>query len=112
MGARFWLVAAALNRDGFHSRLAGMNSKPSYPLGPRLLLAAMFLGTLAFSAGANAQSEPAKPDFGKAMTLLPLDESASRGIVTRDPSDIVQRKDEYGVFYTGGACLRIIPGTW
>jgi arabinan endo-1,5-alpha-L-arabinosidase len=30
-----------------------------------------------------------------------LEESASRGIVTRDPSDIVKCKDEYWVFYTG-----------
>lgn len=32
---------------------------------------------------------------------LALDQSASRGIVTRDPSDIVKCKDEYWVFYTG-----------
>lgn len=30
-----------------------------------------------------------------------LDESASRGIVTRDPSTIVKCKDEFWVFYTG-----------
>ena len=35
------------------------------------------------------------------MTGLPLEKSASRGIVTRDPSDIVKCKDEYWVFYTG-----------
>lgn len=31
----------------------------------------------------------------------PLEESASRGIVTRDPSTIVKCQDEYWVFYTG-----------
>ena len=33
--------------------------------------------------------------------ILPLNQSASRGIVTRDPSSIVKCKDEYWVFYTG-----------
>src|SRR5215813_2944441 len=32
---------------------------------------------------------------------LPLKETASRGIVTRDPSTIVKSKDEFWVFYTG-----------
>jgi len=43
-------------------------------------------------ATANAQTAPA---------VLPLEESASRGIMTRDPSDIVQCKDQFWVFYTG-----------
>ena len=33
--------------------------------------------------------------------MAPLDQSASRGIVTRDPSTIVKCKDEFWVFYTG-----------
>jgi len=32
---------------------------------------------------------------------LPLTQTASRGIITRDPSTIVKCKDEYWVFYTG-----------
>lgn len=32
---------------------------------------------------------------------LPLEQTASRGIVTRDPSTIVKCKDEFWVFYTG-----------
>lgn len=32
---------------------------------------------------------------------LPLEETASRGVITRDPSSIVKCKDEYWVFYTG-----------
>jgi arabinan endo-1,5-alpha-L-arabinosidase len=32
---------------------------------------------------------------------LPLDQTASRGVITRDPSSIVQCKDEFWVFYTG-----------
>lgn len=55
---------------------------------------ATFIGTLACSAGMNAQAE-------KPVVILPLNESASRSIVTRDPSDIVKCKDEYWVFYTG-----------
>jgi arabinan endo-1,5-alpha-L-arabinosidase len=70
-------------------------------LSRRMLLAATLMGTLAFSAAANAQSESAKPDSGKAMTVLPLEQSASRGITARDPSSIVKCKDEYWVFYTG-----------
>ena len=33
--------------------------------------------------------------------VLPLEQSASRGIATRDPSTIVKCKEEYWVFYTG-----------
>jgi arabinan endo-1,5-alpha-L-arabinosidase len=66
-----------------------------------MLLAAMFVGTLAYSTTLKAQTESAKPDAGRPITVRPLDESASRGIVTRDPSDIVKCKDEYWVFYTG-----------
>src|SRR5215831_1444660 len=32
---------------------------------------------------------------------LPLEQTASRGIITRDPSSIVKCKNEYWVFYTG-----------
>src|ERR1035438_3985492 len=78
-----------------------MNTKQSSPLSPRLLVAATFIGTVAFSSAAHAQSEPAKPDSQKSMTVLPLEQSASRGITTRDPSSIMKCKDEYWVFYTG-----------
>jgi len=78
-----------------------MNSKPSHPLSPRLLLAALFLGTLAFSATAIAQTNSARPDSRSSFPVLPLEQSASRRIVTRDPSDIVKCQDEYWVFYTG-----------
>jgi arabinan endo-1,5-alpha-L-arabinosidase len=81
--------------------LGGMSMGFGYPFSPRVLQAAMLIGTLAVSAAVNAQTESAKPDSGNAMTVLPLEESASRGIVTRDPSDIVKCKDEYWVFYTG-----------
>ncbi len=64
-------------------------------------MAMMFLGTLAFSATAIAQTNSAGPDSGNSFPVLPLEQSASRGIVTRDPSDIVKCKDEYWVFYTG-----------
>jgi len=70
-------------------------------LSRRILFAAVSIGTLAICSVANAQPDSAKPDSGKPLTILPLDESASRGIVTRDPSSIVQCKDEYWVFYTG-----------
>ena len=60
-----------------------------------------FTAMLAVSTAAIAQPESAKPDSAKPFTVLPLEESASRGITTRDPSSIVKCKDEYWVFYTG-----------
>lgn len=78
-----------------------MNSKLSLPLRLRLLGAALFLGTLAFSVRANAQSESARTNTNQIYPALPLEQSASRGVVTRDPSSIVKCKDEYWVFHTG-----------
>jgi len=78
-----------------------MKSKQNYFLSPRLLLAVMFLGTLAFSATVIAQTNSARPNSRNSFPVLPLEQSASRGIVTRDPSSIVKCKDEYWVFYTG-----------
>jgi arabinan endo-1,5-alpha-L-arabinosidase len=92
---------AALNSHGIRHKLAGMNYKLNRLSSPRLLLAAMFVGTLAFSSAAPAQSEPTEPDSQKTTTVLPLEQSASRGIATRDPSTVVKCKDEYWVFYTG-----------
>jgi arabinan endo-1,5-alpha-L-arabinosidase len=56
---------------------------------------------LAFSNAALAPSEPAELDSQNSTTVLPLEQSASRGITTRDPSTVVRCKDEYWVFYTG-----------
>jgi arabinan endo-1,5-alpha-L-arabinosidase len=98
---RSWLIAAALNSDGIHNKLAGMNPKPSHLLSPCIFVTAMFIGTTAFSTALLAQSESAELNIEKSMTVLPLDQSASRGITTRDPSSIIQCKDEYWVFYTG-----------
>jgi arabinan endo-1,5-alpha-L-arabinosidase len=70
-------------------------------LGPRCLLAAIFMGTLAVSAAAGAQADAPGSDSGTSFAVLPLEQSASRGITTRDPSSIVKCKDEYWVFYTG-----------
>lgn len=78
-----------------------MNSNSNHYLHSRLLLAATFIGALAFSALANAQSESARRDSQRTFPALPLEQSASRGIITRDPSSIVKCKDEYWVFYTG-----------
>lgn len=56
---------------------------------------------LAVVAAAQAQPETARFGSQQATPVLPLDESASRGITTRDPSSIVKCKNEYWVFYTG-----------
>ena len=76
-----------------------MNSKSSRPFPSRLAFAALSLGALALSDVANAQS--VRTNLNRIYPAQPLEQSASRGIITRDPSDIVQCKDEYWVFYTG-----------
>ncbi len=78
-----------------------MKVKPSHSLGRRLLLGATLTGALSCSIAALAQAEAAKPNLQKSIAVLPLEESASRGITTRDPSSIVKCGDEYWVFYTG-----------
>src|SRR5271167_694838 len=93
-------IVAVLNPIRFHSTLAEMKSKQSYLLGVRRLLAAALFGTLVFSATVIAQTNSARPDSRNSFPVLPLEQSASRGIVTRDPSSIVKCNDEYWVFYT------------
>jgi arabinan endo-1,5-alpha-L-arabinosidase len=66
-----------------------------------VLLAAALLGTLALSVTAIAQSETTRRNAQQIYPALPLEQSASRGVVTRDPSSIVKCKDEYWVFHTG-----------
>src|SRR5258708_10454079 len=78
-----------------------MKPKQSYPLGQRLLLGATLMGALSCSIAAPAQADAAKPGSQNSVPVLPLEQSASRGISTRDPSSIVKCKDEYWVFYTG-----------
>jgi arabinan endo-1,5-alpha-L-arabinosidase len=68
----------------------------------RLMLSmAIVIATSALSSVTNAQSQPATTIVPKSIVVLPLEQSASRGITTRDPSDIVKCKNEYWVFYTG-----------
>jgi arabinan endo-1,5-alpha-L-arabinosidase len=78
-----------------------MKSKLSLPLCPGVLGVTLFLGTLAFSVRADAQSESTRTNANQIYPALPLEQSASRGVVTRDPSSIVKCKDEYWVFHTG-----------
>jgi arabinan endo-1,5-alpha-L-arabinosidase len=66
----------------------------------RLFWAATLIATGSLAPTALAQSEAGKSD-SPAVTVLPLEQSASRGITTRDPSSIVKCKDQYWVFYTG-----------
>jgi arabinan endo-1,5-alpha-L-arabinosidase len=101
IGQQSWPGTAALKSDGIDETLPGMNPKPRHPLSPGLFLTAMFVGTMTFSVSALAQSAPVEPETQKPMTVLPLEQSASRGITTRDPSSVVRCKDEYWVFYTG-----------
>jgi arabinan endo-1,5-alpha-L-arabinosidase len=67
----------------------------------RILFAAMLIGMSALSSAADAQADSAGSGSKKSFPVLPLEQSASRGITTRDPSTIVKCKDEYWVFYTG-----------
>ncbi len=61
----------------------------------------LFAVMLASALTGNAQIGVAKSDSQNSSTVLPLEQSASRGITTRDPSSIVKCKDDYWVFYTG-----------
>lgn len=63
----------------------------------RLLFAMALIAVLAFSLNIPAQDDGAE----NSTVVQPLEKSASRGIVTRDPSDIVKCKGEYWIFYTG-----------
>ena len=97
--------SSPLNFGGFHSRLERMNGVRHFFPRRRLRLAALIVGALATAVAANGQPEPTKPDSQKPAAVLPLEQSASRGIVTRDPSSIVECKGEYWVFYTGRGVL-------
>jgi arabinan endo-1,5-alpha-L-arabinosidase len=62
---------------------------------------ASFCVTLLLLIGSvAAQSLPNDPG-STPRAGLPLEQTASRGIITRDPSTIVKCKDEFWVFYTG-----------
>lgn len=78
-----------------------MNSKSSSSFFSHLLASALFLGTPGLAVRTDAQPASARPDARRIYPALPLEQSAARGIVTRDPSSIVKCKDEYWVFYTG-----------
>jgi len=56
---------------------------------------------LVWATAAQAQTNADRRDFGHQLAALSLETSASRGIVTRDPSDVVKCNGEYWVFYTG-----------
>src|SRR5215213_1241475 len=71
---------------------------------PRHLRSLMLATTLV--AMATGYTSQAQPEGGwtnrfRIYPAQPLEKSATRGIVTRDPSSVVQCKDEYWVFYTG-----------
>ena len=58
------------------------------------------LSTLLLASILPAVAQTNPPDLA-ARAGLPLSQTASRGIVTRDPSTIVKCKNEFWVFYTG-----------
>ena len=78
-----------------------MMHKQSYGLGQRLLVGATLTGALCCWSAAWGQADAAQTGAEEPMAVLPLEQSASRGITTRDPSSIVKCKDAYWVFYTG-----------
>ena len=78
-----------------------MKAYQNYSLSLSSLFAAGYLGAQVCSFSAQAQVDSAKTAVQKSYPVLPLEQSASRGITTRDPSSIVQCKDKYWVFYTG-----------
>lgn len=82
-------------------KLAPMKLIRGNPRCRGILLAAMVTAPLALCTAALAQAEAAKAGAKKSASVQPLEQSASRGITTRDPSSIVKCKAEYWVFYTG-----------
>jgi len=81
--------------------MAWMKPKQSNSLGRAVLLGAALMGALPSSFSAQAQVDGAKPGSENPAPVQSLEQSASRGITTRDPSSIVKCKEEYWVFYTG-----------
>src|ERR1043165_50038 len=77
------------------------NSQRRARHGRRLLFATMLMGALGVAATTQAQSGAGGGSRNQIYPAQSLDKSASRGIVTRDPSSVVKCKDEYWVFYTG-----------
>jgi len=77
-----------------------MKQKRRSPL-HRLLLAATLVGAMALPGSVFAQGGAGRRGFDRPGPALPLEQSASRGIDTRDPSNVVKCKDDYWVFYTG-----------
>jgi arabinan endo-1,5-alpha-L-arabinosidase len=77
-----------------------MKRKQSYLPGQRLLRLGILSAALSCLA-AQGQPDPAARPSQESAPVLPLEQSASRGITTRDPSSIVKCKNEYWVFYTG-----------
>src|ERR1043165_3685379 len=94
-------MRAVLNPVRNFFNMASMKFMRGNPPSLRLLFAAVLTGRLAFSITADAQPGVSNPSAQRSNPVLPLEESASRGITTRDPSSIVKCKDEFWVFYTG-----------
>jgi arabinan endo-1,5-alpha-L-arabinosidase len=69
--------------------------------GRRIPCAAILAGAAAISIAANAQPEAGRSGAPRPDLVVPLEQSASRGITTRDPSSIVKCREDYWVFYTG-----------
>jgi hypothetical protein len=61
------------------------------------LLSAAFFGALMCSCSAQAQTGSAQTGVRNSYPVLPLEQAASRGITTRDPSSIVKCKEDYWV---------------
>jgi arabinan endo-1,5-alpha-L-arabinosidase len=78
-----------------------MKYNQNHPRGRRLLFGATLVGALSCSTAAQAQAAAANPGSQQSIPVLPLEQSASRGVTTRDPSSIAKCKTEYWVFYTG-----------
>src|SRR6201986_194206 len=58
------------------------------------------LFALLLNSSLPAVAQGDRPDLSS-RAGLPLTETASRGVVTRDPSTVVKCKGEFWVFYTG-----------
>lgn len=69
--------------------------------GSRAGLTALLLWGALSAQTVKVEAQSPAPAAVTAGSVLPLELSASRRIVTRDPSSIIKCKDEFWVFYTG-----------
>ena len=66
-----------------------------------IVVALAMISSSRLAVSVSAETLPPLVPRSASMTVLPLEQAASRAVVTRDPSTVVKCKGEFWVFYTG-----------